>query len=131
MGSPLAWVNEIELVNGTLLANVWQTECIARIDLTSGHVTHWYLMHGLRGSLSARPSTKPQIDVLNGARCTRHSARTRTTRVGLTHAIRAPKAAHSQSAMHGETQTRTHTLIHAMHARAQASRGTRGSRASL
>ncbi|KAG1676377.1 hypothetical protein FOA52_001172 [Chlamydomonas sp. UWO 241] len=66
MGSPLAWINELEFVNSTLLANVWQTECIARIDLTSGHVTHWYLMHGLRGTLAARPSTKPQIDVLNG-----------------------------------------------------------------
>jgi len=65
-GVDVHWLNELEVVDGDLFANVWQTECIARIDLVSGSVTHWYLMHGLRGALAARPSTKPRLDVLNG-----------------------------------------------------------------
>ncbi|MDZ7750917.1 MAG: glutaminyl-peptide cyclotransferase [Gammaproteobacteria bacterium] len=38
-GRPLQGLNELEYVAGTLYANVWPTDCIARIDATSGRVT--------------------------------------------------------------------------------------------
>ena len=38
-GAPLALINEIELVDGMLLANVWKTAAIVRIDPANGRVT--------------------------------------------------------------------------------------------
>ncbi len=46
-------------------ANLWQTECIVRVNVTSGRVTHWVVMHGLRDELARRPGNRG-IDVLNG-----------------------------------------------------------------
>lgn len=40
-GRPLARINELEYVNGEILANVWMTPYIARIDPASGRVTGW------------------------------------------------------------------------------------------
>ena len=40
-GRPLASINELEFVKGEILANVWQTDLIARIDPKSGRVTGW------------------------------------------------------------------------------------------
>jgi len=40
-GRPLDRLNELEWVNGEILANVWMTPRIARIDPTSGRVTGW------------------------------------------------------------------------------------------
>ena len=37
-GQPLALINELEYVHGEILANIWQTSLIARIDPHSGHV---------------------------------------------------------------------------------------------
>ena len=37
-GQPLASINELEYVHGEILANVWQTSLIARIDPRSGRV---------------------------------------------------------------------------------------------
>ena len=37
-GQPLALINELEYVHGEILANVWQTALIARIDPQSGRV---------------------------------------------------------------------------------------------
>jgi len=37
-GQPLAMINELEYVHGEILANVWQTSLIARIDPQSGRV---------------------------------------------------------------------------------------------
>jgi glutamine cyclotransferase len=40
-GNPVAMLNELELVDGALYANVWQTDRIVRIDPATGQVTAW------------------------------------------------------------------------------------------
>ncbi len=40
-GKPVAALNELEWVDGEILANIWQTDFIARIDPGNGHVTGW------------------------------------------------------------------------------------------
>ena len=40
-GKPLFQLNELEYVHGEILANVWQTRYIARIDPKDGHVKGW------------------------------------------------------------------------------------------
>lgn len=58
---------QLEYINGELWANIWQTECIARINVSSGVVTHWMLFHGLREEVLQRSSTNRHVmDVLNG-----------------------------------------------------------------
>lgn len=61
-GLPLMNINELEYVDGELLAVIWPTERIARIDPTSGEVLGWILAEGLLPS-SVRFS---KVDVLNG-----------------------------------------------------------------
>lgn len=57
----------MELINGELWANVWMTDCIARISLESGKVTHWMLLHGLKEGLhKSHPQHRHSMDVLNG-----------------------------------------------------------------
>lgn len=64
------------MVNGEIWANVWQSECIARIDPASGAVRGWVLMHGLGAAVAARalPMRGKRMDVLNGARRVRVGA---------------------------------------------------------
>ncbi|GAV76307.1 Glu_cyclase_2 domain-containing protein, partial [Cephalotus follicularis] len=57
-------LNELEFVNGEVWANVWQTDCIARISRTNGIVLGWILLPNLRQGLIA--AGKTGIDVLNG-----------------------------------------------------------------
>jgi glutamine cyclotransferase len=59
--NPVANLNELEYVKGEILANVWQTDRIARISPKTGHVAGWI---DLRGLLSARDAQG--VDVLNG-----------------------------------------------------------------
>jgi glutamine cyclotransferase len=40
-GVAVRWLNELDWVEGEILANVWMTNCIARIDPQSGKVTGW------------------------------------------------------------------------------------------
>ena len=40
-GQPVRMLNELEYVDGEILANVWMTPRIARIDPASGHVIDW------------------------------------------------------------------------------------------
>lgn len=40
-GRPVANLNELEWVKGEILANIWQTKVIARIDPKTGHVKAW------------------------------------------------------------------------------------------
>jgi glutamine cyclotransferase len=40
-GEPVAMLNELEYVDGEILANVWMTSRIARIDPASGQVIDW------------------------------------------------------------------------------------------
>jgi glutamine cyclotransferase len=59
---------QLEMIRGEIWANVWQTECIARIEPRSGNVTGWVLMHGLTAAVRKRnlPMNGKQMDVLNG-----------------------------------------------------------------
>jgi glutamine cyclotransferase len=40
-GQPVSQLNELEYVHGEILANIWQTDRIARIDPKTGHVKGW------------------------------------------------------------------------------------------
>lgn len=63
-GKPLDNLNELEWVKGALLANVWLTSRIARIDPASGKVTAWIDLQALVPT--ADTLTDPSNDVLNG-----------------------------------------------------------------
>jgi glutaminyl-peptide cyclotransferase len=58
---PVEELNELEVVNGEILANVWRTERIARISPASGQVTGWIDLTGLLD-----PRDRPGTDVMNG-----------------------------------------------------------------
>ena len=61
-GVPVSDLNELEMVNGELYANVWRTDRIVRVDPATGAVLGWIDLAGLL------PSTDRtgQEDVLNG-----------------------------------------------------------------
>ncbi len=59
-GVPVTYLNELELLNGVLWANVWQSDRIALINPTNGHVRAWLDLAPLRARLP-RPG-----EVLNG-----------------------------------------------------------------
>jgi glutamine cyclotransferase len=44
---PVVWLNELEMVEGQIFANVWQTNRIARISPQSGKVLGWIDLQGL------------------------------------------------------------------------------------
>jgi glutaminyl-peptide cyclotransferase len=57
-GKPVTQLNELEVVEGEIYANVWGTDVIARIDPASGNVIGWINLTGLlppeqRGTTSA------------------------------------------------------------------------------
>ena len=58
---PISALNELEMVKGTLYANVWVTERIAMIDLASGRVTGYIDLQGLLPA-----AERNRVDVLNG-----------------------------------------------------------------
>lgn len=62
-GVPVRNLNELEYVKGELLANVWQTTRIARINPTTGEVIAWVELAGL---LKEAGVTGTRDDVLNG-----------------------------------------------------------------
>lgn len=61
-GNRLTRLNELEWVKGELLANIWQTDRIARIDPATGRVKGWLDLSGVVHRVSGRESD----DVLNG-----------------------------------------------------------------
>jgi glutamine cyclotransferase len=61
-GQPVSMLNELEYINGSIYANLWQTNYIARIDAESGQVTAWIDLTGL---LPPEDRTGAE-DVLNG-----------------------------------------------------------------
>ncbi|PKA61667.1 Glutaminyl-peptide cyclotransferase [Apostasia shenzhenica] len=63
-GREIPYLNELEYVSGDIWANIWQTDCIARISQESGLVLSWILLHELRQNLLK--SGNMGIDVLNG-----------------------------------------------------------------
>jgi glutaminyl-peptide cyclotransferase len=62
-GRPLAMINELEWVKGEILANVWQTNYIVRIDPKTGAVTGVVDLTSLVQQEAAKGRA---IDVLNG-----------------------------------------------------------------
>ncbi|MDG3443670.1 glutaminyl-peptide cyclotransferase [Nitrospirillum amazonense] len=62
-GYPIRNLNELEFVKGEILANIWQTNLIARINPTTGAVTGWIDLTPLE-ALSGR--TQNVDNVLNG-----------------------------------------------------------------
>jgi glutamine cyclotransferase len=46
-GKPVARLNELEVVDGQIFANVWGTDVIARIDPATGNVVGWIDLTGL------------------------------------------------------------------------------------
>ncbi len=61
-GAAVRDLNELEIVKGELLANVWMTDRIARIDPNTGRVTGWIDLSGL---LPARERVSSD-QILNG-----------------------------------------------------------------
>jgi glutamine cyclotransferase len=61
-GRPVANLNELEWVKGEILANIWETHLIARIDPQTGKVKAWIDMTGLPEALGPANSDA----VLNG-----------------------------------------------------------------
>jgi len=61
-GAPVRQLNELEYVRGEILANIWQTDLIARIDPATGRVTGWIDL----SRLSAGVPGRSEDDVLNG-----------------------------------------------------------------
>lgn len=59
---PVTRLNELEVVQGMVLANVWQTDRIAVIDPQTGQVTAWIDLQGLL----AAEDVAAGVDVLNG-----------------------------------------------------------------
>lgn len=62
-GRPVDQLNELEWVKGEILANIWQTDRIARIDPKTGNVTGWI---DLKGLLNPADQGGRNVDVLNG-----------------------------------------------------------------
>jgi glutamine cyclotransferase len=58
---PVERLNELEFVKGEILANVWQTQRIARVAPADGRVTGWIDLSGLLSS-----AERADADVLNG-----------------------------------------------------------------
>ncbi|BAU02248.1 hypothetical protein LR48_Vigan10g106700 [Vigna angularis] len=57
-------LNELEYINGEIWANVFMTDCIARISPNDGSVLGWVLLQNLRKGLMEAGNNN--IDVLNG-----------------------------------------------------------------
>lgn len=67
-GRPITQLNELEFIDGFIWANVWQTNCIAKIRPEDGKIAAWLYAPQLRLQLlSAYNSTvTAEMDVLNG-----------------------------------------------------------------
>jgi len=67
-GIPVEMVNEIEYIDGEVYANIYQTECIARIDPLTGKVHGWIVLDDILNRVkkeNAVPNRKHD-NVLNG-----------------------------------------------------------------
>lgn len=60
---PVSFLNELEMANGILYANVWQSDSIAAIDPRSGEVLLWYDFSALARSIRKENAS---AEVLNG-----------------------------------------------------------------
>lgn len=62
-GRPVKMLNELEIIENTLLANIWQTPLIAVIELPSGNVKKYF---DLSRKVNELRQKYPDMDVLNG-----------------------------------------------------------------
>lgn len=63
-GASTIWdLNELEYIDGSIWANVWRTNLIARIDAETGSVIEWLDLSALDAEVTA---THSDVDVLNG-----------------------------------------------------------------
>merc|ERR1712048_1519560 len=69
-GRIVEMVNELELIDGELWANIFGMECIARIDPSSGKVLGWVVFTGIldrkRATVAAKRQGLDPPDVMNG-----------------------------------------------------------------
>jgi len=65
-GQDIYQLNELEYVNGLVLANVWQTDRVAVIDPDSGAVRGWLDLGELQTRFSKGAGWDPGDNVLNG-----------------------------------------------------------------
>lgn len=69
-GRFIEMINEMEIIGDELWANVYGTDCLARIDKTSGFVTGWVLLDGIldrrSAAAEAQAAGREAPDVLNG-----------------------------------------------------------------
>lgn len=69
-GRPVEMVNELELIEGELWANIFGNECLARIDPKTGKVKAWVLLDGIidraAEEQAAKKARRQPPDVLNG-----------------------------------------------------------------
>jgi glutaminyl-peptide cyclotransferase len=72
-GRPVTNLNELEIVDDELFANVWPSDSIARIDPGTGEVTGWLDLTGLLPD--ADRSQVRNVGVLNGIAYDPHSTR--------------------------------------------------------
>ena len=62
-GEPIKAINELEYIDGSIYANVWQTSEVIRIDSKTGNVTG---VLDLSDLTNRTRELKPRVDVLNG-----------------------------------------------------------------
>ncbi len=62
----VTWLNELEYVNGAVLANIWQSDRIARIDPATGRVLAYVDLSQLRSLLPPAEHGPSPPEVLNG-----------------------------------------------------------------
>jgi glutamine cyclotransferase len=60
--TPVERINELEMVNGKILANIWQTSQIIAIDPNTGCITAWINLD----ELVREATLQPDAEVLNG-----------------------------------------------------------------
>lgn len=65
-GKNIVWLNELEWIDGLIYANVYQTDCIAQIDPSTGNVVGWVDLSGLKDTMLEKLHPRPHVDVLNG-----------------------------------------------------------------
>jgi glutaminyl-peptide cyclotransferase len=63
---PVDSINELEMINGFIYANVYQSEFIVKIDPANGHVVGKINLPGLKEQYFAKQITEGRPDVLNG-----------------------------------------------------------------
>ncbi|MGB4844288.1 MAG: glutaminyl-peptide cyclotransferase [Ferruginibacter sp.] len=65
-GSPILYLNELEMIDGFIFANVYQSDIIVKIDPETGFVVGKLLLPDLKNKYFATQNIPGRTDVLNG-----------------------------------------------------------------